>query len=53
MFNNSERLASSLKDFSIAAWKYYQYLLTEGFNEEQALRIVLNWQSAIVGGKAE
>lgn len=51
MFGSStEQMASALKDMSIMAMGYYKDLLAQGFTEEQAFTLVVEWQKAITGG---
>lgn len=50
--NISERdqLQASFRDFAIACWDYFTRLKEQGFNDQQALAIVIAWQTAIMQG---
>lgn len=48
--NNAEQMASALKDIAIVAWGYYEDLKAQGFNDEQAFKMVVSWQTALLGG---
>lgn len=37
-----------LDDFAPVLWSYYKSLLNAGFNEEQALRIAINFQDGLM-----
>lgn len=51
MFNNSvDQTKSALKDISIAAGAYYNDLKEQGFSDEQAFKLVVEWHKAIMGG---
>jgi hypothetical protein len=48
--NNTEQMASALKDIAIVAWGYYEDLKGQGFTDEQAFKMVLSWQASLMGG---
>lgn len=48
--SNGEQMASALKDMAAASTSYYKDLLAQGFNEQQALLMVLEMQRAVFNG---
>ena len=48
--NNGEAMASHLKDLAKASISFYKDLLAAGFDEQQALAMVLEMQRAIFTG---
>ena len=45
----NEKMESALKDLAIMAMKYYNELKRQGFTDEQAFMLVVEWQKAIMG----
>jgi hypothetical protein len=49
LFDATEKMQSALKDMAIMAMHYYKELKHQGFTDEQAFLLVVEWQKAIMG----
>lgn len=47
--NNTEQLGSHLKDMAILSGKYFVDLQKQGFDDEQAFKMVIEMQKALFG----
>jgi hypothetical protein len=47
--DNAEITASALTDVARVAMSFYKDLLAQGFNEAQAMEMVMIWQKGLMG----